>query len=102
MMASSPPTARIEVEYICRNSMKLTLPSYFNGKWGQNLHGQTTMWRCGASNMQPPPKSHQGHRGVSSLPHRGGVHRIKVPIEVATLEAMPLPLLLNGDATILA
>jgi hypothetical protein len=31
------------------------------------------------------------------LPHRGGVHRIEVPIEVAT----PLSMALNGDATVL-
>jgi hypothetical protein len=36
------------------------------------------------------------------LPHRGGVHRIKVPVEVVTLAAVPLPLVPDGDATVLA
>jgi hypothetical protein len=35
------------------------------------------------------------------LPHRGGVHHIKVPVEVVTLAATPLPLALNGDMAIL-
>jgi hypothetical protein len=35
------------------------------------------------------------------LPHRGGVYHIKVPIEVATLAVVPLPLALDGDTTIL-
>jgi hypothetical protein len=35
------------------------------------------------------------------LPHKGGVHRIEVSIEVATLAAAPLPLALNGDAVVL-
>jgi hypothetical protein len=30
------------------------LPSYFSNMWGQNLRGQTTMWRCAASAVQPP------------------------------------------------
>jgi hypothetical protein len=34
--------------------MGLTLPMYFSGKWDQNLYGQTTMQRCGASTMQQP------------------------------------------------
>jgi hypothetical protein len=36
------------------NLVGLTLLSYFSGKWGQNLHGQTNMRRCGASATQPP------------------------------------------------
>jgi hypothetical protein len=39
---------------MCRNSAGLTLPLYFSDKWGQNLHGQTTMRRYEASAMQPP------------------------------------------------
>jgi hypothetical protein len=49
-----PPATRIEVEYICRNSMGLTLLPYFSSKWVQNLHSQTTMRRYGANTMQPP------------------------------------------------
>jgi hypothetical protein len=48
------------------------------------------------SSMHPPPPR-QGCRGASSLPHRGGVHRTKVPIEVVTLAATPLPLVLDGE-----
>jgi hypothetical protein len=33
---------------------------------------------------------------------RGGVNRIQIPIEVVTLAAAPLPLVLNGDMTSLA
>jgi hypothetical protein len=33
----------------------VALPSYFSGKWDQNLRGQTTMSRCEASAIQPPP-----------------------------------------------
>jgi hypothetical protein len=47
------------------------------------------------------PRSHQGRMGASSLPHRGGVHCIKVPIKVTTLAAVPLPLVLDGDAAVL-
>jgi hypothetical protein len=47
------------------------------------------------------PRSHQGCSGASRLPHRGGVHRIELPIEVATLTAVPLPLALDGDAVVL-
>jgi hypothetical protein len=47
------------------------------------------------------PRSHRERRGASSLPHTGGVHRIKVPIKVATLATTPLPLALNGDVDIL-
>jgi hypothetical protein len=36
------------------------------------------------------------------LPHRDGVHHIKVPIEVTTLVVAPLPLALDGDAVDLA
>jgi hypothetical protein len=43
------------------------------------------------------PRSHQGCRGASSLPHRGGVCRTKVPIEVAA----PLPATPDGDAAVL-
>jgi hypothetical protein len=32
----------------------LILSSYFSDKWGQNLRGQITMRRYGASAMQPP------------------------------------------------
>jgi hypothetical protein len=35
------------------------------------------------------------------LPHRCGVHRIKVPVEVATLAAASLPLELDGDVAVL-
>jgi hypothetical protein len=42
-------------------------------------------------------RSHRGCRGASILPHKGGVHRTKVPIEIAA----PLMLALDGDAVIL-
>jgi hypothetical protein len=35
------------------------------------------------------------------LPHRGAVHRTKVPVEVATLTAAPLPLALDSDTAVL-
>jgi hypothetical protein len=38
---------------------------------------------------------------VSSLPHRGGAHRIKVPIEVVILAVVPLLLALDGDVAFL-
>jgi hypothetical protein len=38
---------------------------------------------------------------VSSLPNKRGVHRIEVPIKVATLAAAPLPVVLDGDVAIL-
>jgi hypothetical protein len=31
----------------------LTVLSYFSGRWGQNLGGQTTIRRCGANAMHP-------------------------------------------------
>jgi hypothetical protein len=37
--------------------MGLTVPSYFYGRWGWNFGGQTTIRRCGANAMQPPPES---------------------------------------------
>jgi hypothetical protein len=42
------------------------------------------------------PRS-QGCRGVSGLPHKGGVHHTEVTIEVAA----PLTAALDGDASIL-
>jgi hypothetical protein len=42
------------------------------------------------------PRS-RGCRGVSNLLDRGGVHRTKVPVDVAA----PLPVVLNDDATVL-
>jgi hypothetical protein len=47
------------------------------------------------------PRSCRGHGGVCSLPHRGSVHCIKVPIEVVTLAVAPLPLALDGDVAVL-
>jgi hypothetical protein len=46
-------------------------------------------------------RSRRGRRGANSLPHRCGVHRIKVPVEVATLAAASLPLELDGDVAVL-
>jgi hypothetical protein len=43
------------------------------------------------------PRSHRGSTGVSGLPHKGGIHRTEVPIEVAK----PLPLALDGDVAVL-
>jgi hypothetical protein len=43
------------------------------------------------------PVSYRGCRGAGSLPHRGGVQCIEVPIEVVA----PLSLALDGDAAIL-
>jgi hypothetical protein len=42
------------------------------------------------------PRS-RGCRGASSLPHRGGVRRTEVPIEVTT----PLTAALDGDVAVL-
>jgi hypothetical protein len=67
--------------------LKLAWPDHHAEVWGKH-HPAT-------------PRSHRGRRGVSSLPHRGGVHHIKVPVEVVTLAATPLPLALNGDMAIL-
>jgi hypothetical protein len=36
------------------------------------------------------------------MSHRGGVHRIELSIEVATLAAAPLPSVLDGNAVVLA
>jgi hypothetical protein len=47
--------------------------------------------------MLSPPDPTWGRGGATSLPHRGGVQRTKVPVKVAA----PLPLALDGDATIL-
>jgi hypothetical protein len=83
------------VVYICRNSAGLTLPSYFSGKWGWNLRGQTTMRRCEASIMQPPPDPEDV--GVRAAYFIGVVfHSIKLTIEVAA----PLLVVLNGDAAV--
>jgi hypothetical protein len=43
------------------------------------------------------PRSRYGCRGASSLPHRGGVRRTEVPVEVAA----PLSATLDGDAGVL-
>jgi hypothetical protein len=43
------------------------------------------------------PRSCQGCRGASSLPHRGAARRIEVPIRVAT----HLPVVLDGGAVVL-
>jgi hypothetical protein len=61
---------------------EFALPDHHAEVWG-NRHAATLRSR--------------GCRGASSLPHRGGVHRAEVPIEVAA----PLPAALDGDAAIL-
>jgi hypothetical protein len=90
-MASSLSASRIEVEYICRNSVGLTLPSYFSGKGLEllRLDHHAEVW---GKHHAATPRSRQRRWGASGLPHRSSVHRIKVPIEVATLVVVPLPL----------
>jgi hypothetical protein len=41
------------------NSTGLTTPSYFSGRWGQNLGSQTTIRKCGANGMHPPLNSQE-------------------------------------------
>jgi hypothetical protein len=60
--------------------------SYFSGRWGQSMHGQITMRRCGASAI---------HSLVTS-------RELRVCLACALEVVVPLTMALNGDAAILA
>jgi hypothetical protein len=69
--------------------MGLTVPSYFYGRWGWNLGGQTTIRRCGANAMQPPPPriswGVRGERCMCDLARTHWCIQAEVFLEVATL-----------------
>jgi hypothetical protein len=91
------------VEWICRNSAGLTVPSYFSDRWGQNLGGQTTIHRCGANTMHPQnSRGARGERCMCSLVRTHWCMQVEVSLEVATLDvSTPLTVALDGGATVL-
>jgi hypothetical protein len=81
----------------------LTVPSYFSGRWGQNLCGQTTIRKCGASAMHSPkiPEELGGCGTCATRPPTHWYMSVEVFLEVATLDIlMPLMMALDGGATV--
>jgi hypothetical protein len=100
MMASSPPA----VDQGGVDLQKLDgvdTPVVFLWQVGLKLAWPDDHVKVRGKRHAATPRSHRGHRGVSNLPRRGGVHRIKVPIEVVTLAVVPLSLALDGNMAVL-
>jgi hypothetical protein len=82
----------------------LTVPSYFSGRWGQNLGGQTTIHRCGANAMHPPLETpgEPGERCMCSLARTRWCMQVEVSLKVATLDvSTSLAVVLDGGVTVL-